>query len=141
MSNTPGKTNGVEERPNVIKYPQPKSDKQIKRTKFLDSEKGDNERTQKRVTYVPDTNLTLACLVCLCFNLPLGALAMYMSLSAARLYRDGNTNKGEKHAQCSVLISLFSIVTTVLIVMSIVLWIVINNQNERSQRELERSPA
>lgn len=144
MVETQRETSNGGGRPNVIKYPKSKTEKPAKKTCFQDSEKGDQDNIKKspyHVTYVPDTNLTLACLVCLCFNLPLGALAMYMSLTAARLYRDGDPNRGERRAQCSVLISLFSIVSTVLIVMSIVLWIVINDQNERSQRELERRPS
>ena len=85
-------------------------------------------------TYVPDTNLTLACLVCLCFNIPLGLVAMYLSISAARFYRDGDPKQGERKAKCSVIISLFSIVTTVLLVMSYVLWITIETQNKRKLR-------
>jgi hypothetical protein len=92
---------------------------------------------QQRTTYVPDTNLPLACLVCLCFNFPLGVVAMYLSLSAARFYRDGNVVKGEKRAKLSVLLSLFSIVTTVLIVTAIVVWIVVDKQNKRALKELK----
>lgn len=126
-------------RPNLIKYPKPKSDKQIKKTKFAEGTNTEPKSTteHKPPTYVPDTNLPLACLVCLCFNLPLGALAMYLSLSAARLYRDGDEKNGEKRAKCSVLLSLFSIVTTVLIVMSIVLWIVIDDQNKRKLKKMQ----
>ncbi|KAH3689120.1 hypothetical protein DPMN_191773 [Dreissena polymorpha] len=80
--------------------------------------------------YVPDTNLTLACLVCVCFNLPLGLLAMYHSITAARFYKDGDPKQGERMAKCSVVISLFSIVTTVLLVMSYVLWISVETQNK-----------
>lgn len=126
-------------RPNLIKYPKPKSDKQIKKTKFAPGT-DTNEKSKaehKPATYVPDTNLPLACLVCLCFNLPLGAVAMYLSLSAARLYRDGDVKNGEQRAKCSVLLSLFSIVTTVLIVMSIVLWIVIDDQNKRDLQQMQ----
>ncbi|KAH3777932.1 hypothetical protein DPMN_179381 [Dreissena polymorpha] len=72
-------------------------------------------------TYVPDTNLTFACLVCLCFSIPLGFVAMYFSISAARFYRDGDPKRGERKATCSVFISLFSIVTTVLVIMAYVL--------------------
>lgn len=127
-------------RPNTIKYPKPKSDKQIKKTK------GDAESKNKwannkpqHTAYVPDTNLTLACLVCLCFNLPLGAFAMYLSLSAARMHRDGDSKHGDQRAKFSVLVSLLSIVTTVLIVTSIVLWIVIDSENERNVVELQQN--
>lgn len=125
-------------KPNVIQYPKPKSDKQIKRTKSSDqTEVKKTDKIQPKgarssqTTYVPDTNLTLACLVCLCFNMPLGAVAMIFSLSAARHYRDGDSKQGENYAKYSIFLSLFSIVTTVLIVMSYVLWVVIESQKNR----------
>ena len=82
---------------------------------------------------VPDTNLTLAALTCLCFNLPFGVIAMYLSLSAAKAYRDGKTERGDFRANASVLLSLFSIVSTVLIVMSIVLWIAMDAQSKQAE--------
>mgnify|MGYP000181579618 FL=1 len=130
---------GVECRPNVIQYTKPKSDKQIKRTKS--TEKVEIKKTDQvqpkgtnssHTTYVPDTNLTLACLVCLCFNMPIGAIAMYFSLSAARHYRDGDAKKGENFTKYSVYLSLFSIITTVLIVMAYVLWVVLESQDKRN---------
>jgi len=136
-------------KPVVIKYPNSKADKQITRTKTPpndddgvnrqpgtgDSVKPKGSSIIAHSAFVPDTNLTLACLVCICFNLPLGVIAMYMSLSAARLYRDGHPKQGERKAKCSVIISLFSIVTTVLLVMSYVLWVVIQTQNKRELRK------
>ncbi|KAH3691376.1 hypothetical protein DPMN_194010 [Dreissena polymorpha] len=90
-------------------------------------------------TNVPDTNLSLACLVCLCFNIPLGAVATYLSLSAARHYRDGDHKQGERKAKCSVFISLFSIVTTVLLVMAYVLWVVVETQSKLKKQQASRS--
>ena len=139
MGDTGGANINPECRPNVIKYPDSKLDKQVKKTKFspeTEIKESKNSQTQQHTTYVPDTNLPLACLVCLCFNLPLGAVAMYLSLSAARLYRDGNVHKGKRRAHFSVLLSLFSIVTTVLIVMAVVLWIVVDDQNKRKLKQL-----
>lgn len=138
MAITSRDAEGAECQPNVIQYPKPKSDKQIKRTKS--NEKVEVKKTSQvqpkgtknyQTTYVPDTNLTLACLVCLCFNMPLGAIAMYFSLSAARLYRDGDPKKGESFTKYSVFLSLFSIITTVLVVMSYVLWVVLESQEKR----------
>ncbi|KAL4222634.1 hypothetical protein ACF0H5_018676 [Mactra antiquata] len=128
-------------RPNTIKYPKPKTDKQIKKTKGKINVESKDKKTEtpQHSTYVPDTNLTLACLVCLCFNLPLGAFAMYLSLSAAKLHRDGDTKSGDQRAKFSVLVSLLSIVTTVLIVTSIVLWIVIDNENERNVVKMQQN--
>ncbi|KAK3603179.1 hypothetical protein CHS0354_043012 [Potamilus streckersoni] len=80
-----------------------------------------------------DTNLTLACLVLVCFNLPLGAVSMYLSLMAAKAYKEGLIQKGDCRVKASVLISLFSIVTTVCIVTFMVLWVVIQRQKERSE--------
>lgn len=145
MTTTSRDVDGTECKPNVIQYPKPKSDKQIKRTKS--NEKVEIRKTSQvqpkggkgfQTTYVPDTNLTLACLVCLCFNMPLGAVAMYFSLSAARLYRDGDAKKGENFTKYSVFLSLFSIITTVLVVMSYVLWVVLESQK---QRKLYNSPS
>lgn len=93
------------------------------------------DKLYPKVRRVPDTNFTLATLVCLCFNLPLGAIAMYLSLTAARAYRDGKNEKGDVRANASVMLSLFSIVSTVLIVMSIVLWIVVEAQSTRELRD------
>ena len=86
---------------------------------------------KSKVHQVPDTNFILATLVCLCFNLPIGGVAMYLSLTAAKAYRDGKTEKGDFRVYVSVLLSLFSIVSTVLIVMAIVLLMVIENQSKR----------
>lgn len=122
----------------IIKYPATakvtdKSATQPKRT-GLKSNPVDF-KSYTKIRRVPDTNLTLATLVCLCFNLPLGAIAMYLSLTAAKAYRDGKNDKGDFRANASVLLSLFSIVSTVLIVMSIVLWIVVSEQSKRDLRE------
>ena len=68
---------------------------------------------------VPFTNLTLTALTCLCFNLPIGAIAMYLFLTATKAYTKGKNDRGDFHANASVLLSLLSIVSTVLIVMSI----------------------
>lgn len=141
MSDTRGYNIDPEYRPNIIKYPKPKSDKQIKKTKFAHGAENNDKVKQcsenQTPQFVPDTNFTLACLVCLCFNFPLGAIAMYLSLSAARLYRDGDVKTGERRAKWSVLLSLFSIVSTVLVVTAMVLWVVVADQNER---ELQQRP-
>ena len=102
-------------------------DSKDKKINNIDNKKG---KQLYGTRYVPDTNLTLACLVCVCFNLPLGLLALYHSITAARFYRDGDPKQGERKAKCSVMISLFSIVTTVLLVMSYVLWMAIETQNK-----------
>ena len=62
---------------------------------------------------------------------------MYLSLTAARCYRDGEPNAGECRAKASVLISLFSILSTVLVVMSVVLWVVIEKHAVRDIRDLK----
>ena len=122
---------------NVIKYPvtdkvTDKSATQSSKTCSRINPVGINSSKIRRV---PDTNLTLSTLVCLCFNLPLGVIAMYLSLTAAKAYRDGKNDKGDCRANASVLISLFSIVSTVLIVMSIVLWIAVDAQSKAELRD------
>ena len=142
MNNEPEKCSKMEQRPNVIRYQKAKSDKQVNWTNTEEAKFEDRiniTNSYQPAMFVPDTNLTLACLVFFCFNLPLGAIAMYLSLSAAKAYRDGEEKVGEKKAKYSVLVSLFSIVSTVLIVMSIVLWVVIDRQNKRELR-LGQSP-
>lgn len=89
----------------------------------LKDKKGKNIKVGKKHFDVPDTNLLLACLVTLCFNPVLGVCAAYFSISAAGSYRDGEAKKGEKKAFISVVISLTAIVFTVVLVMSVVLWL------------------
>ena len=80
------------------------------------------------VEEVPNTNILVACLITVCFNLPLGVLAVYYSLMAAKAYRDGMRKKGARRARIAMWINLFAIVVTVLIVMSVVLWMAVRKR-------------
>ena len=71
---------------------------------------------------VPNTHLLMACLVCLCFNLPLGIVAMYLSLRAAQAFRAGHDKLGLRRSRCSVLVSLLAIAVTTVIVSSVVFY-------------------
>ncbi|XP_041374802.1 uncharacterized protein LOC121387678 [Gigantopelta aegis] len=82
---------------------------------------------------VPNTNILVACLITVCFNLPLGVLAIYYSLMAAKAYRDGMRKKGARRARISMWISLLAIVVTVLIVMSVVLWMAMSKRKGKRQ--------
>ena len=139
------KGDAKETKANVIKYNKPHKSKPDKKRTKADTLSDADEETKSakskfplhKPSYVPDTNLPLACLVSLCFNLPLGLVAMYLSLTAARCYRDGDPVAGECRAKASVLISLFSIISTVLVVMSFVLWVVIEKQAVRDLQDLK----
>lgn len=126
-------------KPEVTKYPTAAAAKETDKPVILSSKTGSRINpvgiNYSKIRRVPNTNFTLATLVCLCFNLPIGAIAMYLSLTAAKAYRDGKSDRGDFRAYASVLLSLFSIVSTVLIVMSIVLWIVVEDQSERDIRD------
>lgn len=142
MNNTTDSCFKTEKRPNIIKYHKARSDKQVNWTKVKEAKSQDRvtfNNKSKPKGYGTDTNLTLACLVFFCFNLPMGAVAMYLSLSAAKAYRDGEEKVGEKKAKYSVFVSLFSIVTTVLVVMAIVLWVVVDSQNRRELRQRQNN--
>ncbi|XP_021353449.1 uncharacterized protein LOC110450312 [Mizuhopecten yessoensis] len=81
----------------------------------------------KKACNVPDTNLLLACLVTVCFHPLFGAVAAYLSISAASAYRDGRRKEGEMRAFISVIVSLVGIVFTVVLVMTLVLWLTIGD--------------
>lgn len=92
------------------------------------TEDGSKSKSQsKKTCNVPDTNLLLACLVTLCFHPLFGAVAAYLSISAASAYRDGRQKEGERRAFISVIISLVGIVFTVVLVMTLVLWLTIGD--------------
>ncbi|XP_067687642.1 uncharacterized protein [Haliotis asinina] len=92
-----------------------------------------SKSTESQIPDIPNTNIAVAFLVTLCFNFPLGALAIYYALMSAKAYRDGEKKKGAKRARISIYISLFSIVLTVLIVMVAVLLMAINRQASRNR--------
>ena len=87
----------------------------------------------KKPCNVPDTNLMLACLVTLCFHPLFGACATYLSITAARAYRDGRPKVGERRALFSVIVSLLGIVFTVVLVMTLVLWVTIGKYRQNVQ--------
>ncbi|XP_046579200.1 uncharacterized protein LOC124286810 [Haliotis rubra] len=92
-----------------------------------------SKSTESQIPDIPNTNIAVAFLVTLCFNFPLGALAIYYALMSAKAYRDGEKKKGAKRARISIYISLFSIVLTVLIVMVVVLFMAMNRQASRKR--------
>ncbi|XP_071101666.1 uncharacterized protein [Haliotis cracherodii] len=99
------------------------------------NEKGSeaSKSSEPQIPDIPNTNIAVAFLVTLCFNFPLGALAIYYALMSAKAYRDGQKKKGAKRARISIYISLFSIVLTVLIVMMVVLYMAMNRHASRKR--------
>ncbi|ESO90703.1 hypothetical protein LOTGIDRAFT_233737 [Lottia gigantea] len=83
---------------------------------------------------IPNTNIAVAFVVTCCFNLPLGALAIYCSLVAAQAFRDGKMKKGERRTQISMLLSLFGILVTVLVVMGVVLHLAMSGAKGKKKR-------
>ncbi|KAL8606973.1 hypothetical protein ACOMHN_041362 [Nucella lapillus] len=91
------------------------------------------ERRGEEVTHIPNTNFAIACMVTLCFNLPLGVVAVYLSLTAARAFRDGQAKQGHKRSRWSIVCSLLGIAFTTVLVSSIVLYIAMQGQRRISQ--------
>lgn len=91
-----------------------------------------NKQTDKKildhhpVTAIPQTNMSIGLLVFCCFNPPLGALAIYLSLTSAKAYRDGNQERGASRAHWSIIMSLFGIMITMVVVSSLVVFFAIN---------------
>lgn len=81
---------------------------------------------------IPDTNFGLAVMVALCFNLPFGVLAIYLSLAAAKAYVNEHRKKGALRARLSMIASLFGIVITVVVVVSLVLWSAMTKKKNHS---------
>lgn len=81
------------------------------------------------VTSIPQTNMSIGLLVFCCFNPLLGALAIYLSLTAAKAYRDGNDRRGASRAHWSILMSLFGIMITMVVVSSLVVFFAVNKHS------------
>lgn len=87
------------------------------------------------VTDIPNTNFAIACMVTLCFNLPLGIAAMYFSLRAVKAYQDGKRKLGESRSRWSIVLSLLGITITTVIISSVVLWIAVQGQKRISRHK------
>lgn len=87
------------------------------------------------ITEVPNTNFPIACMVALCFNLPLGLIAMYFSLRAVKAYQDGKVKLGEKRSRWSIVMSLLGITITTVIISSVVLYIAMQGQKRISRQK------
>lgn len=83
---------------------------------------------------LPDTHIALAWLVTLCFNIPLGVLAICMSMKAAKMYIEGKRKQGRHYTKLSLYASLAGIVFTVVTVMSVVLYLAVKEAADRRRR-------
>lgn len=72
---------------------------------------------------IPNTHFAIACMVALCFNLPLGVIAMYLSLRAVTAFQEGRPKLGQTRSRWSIILSLLGITVTTLIVSSVVFYI------------------
>ncbi|GFO12934.1 hypothetical protein PoB_003943900 [Plakobranchus ocellatus] len=78
--------------------------------------------TTAELTSIPQTNFMIGLLVTCCFNPVLGIVAMVVSLRAAAAYRDGDNKKGACRARASIIISLISIMLTMLVVSTLLVY-------------------
>ncbi|XP_050419511.1 uncharacterized protein LOC126832687 [Patella vulgata] len=86
---------------------------------------------------IPNTNIAVGFLVTMCFNIPIGAVAIFFSLMAAKSYRDGNTKLGEKRTRYAMIISLLGIVVTVLFVMGAVLYLAMSSTESKERKHAQ----
>ena len=64
----------------------------------------------------------LSLLVCICFNVPLGLAAVYLSCRAIHLFNAGENHKGRCRARAAFYLSMLGIVTSSLAIMVAVLY-------------------
>ena len=69
------------------------------------------------------TYMVLAVVVSACFNLPIGLLALLVSVKSQNSFKEGNLDSGRAKARCSLVLSMTGIVVTVAVVMGVVFYI------------------
>ncbi|CAH1788451.1 unnamed protein product [Owenia fusiformis] len=88
--------------------------------KMMDSEKELNEADVK---LLPETYLTVAVVVTLCFNCPVGIVAMLFSFASFSSFQKGEQKEAIKQGRISCLISIFGMVLTIFVVIGVVLYV------------------
>ncbi|RUS83990.1 hypothetical protein EGW08_008251 [Elysia chlorotica] len=97
-----------------------------KKNKKEKEKKGKEADAKPHVDSIPQTNFMIGLLVTFCFNPPLGLIAMIISLRAAAAYRDGDKKKGAFRARVSIIISLISIMLTMVVVSTLLVYTAVN---------------
>ena len=69
------------------------------------------------------TYMVLSVVVSVCFNLPVGLLAFFVSVKSSDSFQSGDIPGGRVRARCSLVLSMLGIVMTVTIVMAVVFYI------------------
>ena len=59
----------------------------------------------------------LSLLVCICFNIPLGVAAVYLSCRAMQLFESGHNRQGRCRAQTAFYLSMLGMVTSSIAIM------------------------
>lgn len=70
---------------------------------------------------LPQTYFTLAGLVTLCFNCPIGFIAVLFSKSAINNFKNGNISKGKLQARVALVLSMIGVIITMGIVIIVVI--------------------
>ena len=105
-------------------------------------EEANGKAKQAQVNSIPQTNFMIGLLVTCCFNPPLGIIAMGISLRAAAAYRDGDKKKGACLARWSIIVSLFSIMLTMVVVSTLLVWTAVDKHGygKRKTGKISSSP-
>ena len=71
----------------------------------------------------PETYFVLSSVVTVCFNCPLGMIALFCSWDAKRAFDRGDMKIGRGRAKWAFFLSMFSMVLTVGVVMAVVFYV------------------
>ncbi|GFR84166.1 hypothetical protein ElyMa_005991800 [Elysia marginata] len=126
----PGKDDPPSSKKSPTSGPSPKTDRNnapstsqnTKEAKSKKVKEAESKSKNPHVNGIPQTNLMIGLLVTCCFNPPLGIIAMAISLRAAEAYRDGDPKKGACRARLSIIISLISIMLTMVVVSTLLVY-------------------
>lgn len=80
----------------------------------------------------PKNYIELAVVVLICFNIPLGVIAVVLSMKSNRDFEEGNFDSARIKGKISVIISVVGIITTISIIMLAIFWPLIVRGNTRS---------
>ena len=105
---------------------EPSTSQKSEKEKNRKAKEADGKPIKEHVDSIPQTNFMIGLLVTFCFNPPLGILAMVISLRAAAAYRDGDKKKGACRARASIIISLVSIMVTMVVVSTLLVYSAVN---------------
>jgi hypothetical protein len=76
----------------------------------------------------PRTNIELAMVVMICFNIPFGIVAMVLSVKSNKDYDEGSYHSARIKGKISLAFSIAGIITTISIVLLTIFWPIITGQ-------------